>query len=101
MNENQIHFAIGLFTFLVTNILLLVFGGRFENDKVENSIIVTVFDNSFHIHHWMIGLLILIVLLIVEQFTYKMYGLSFLKGIAFGLIFHGIVYYSDYFKIIK
>ena len=99
MSPNQTNYILGFCGFIVANIFLYVFSGKFEGDKSENSIFINLFNQSFHFHHWMIGFLGLVICLIIEQATGRNLVLSFAKGISFGLIFHGLTFYTDYFNI--
>jgi len=99
MSPNQTNYIIALCGFVLVNILLFVFAGRFEGDKSGNSIFITLFNQSFHLHHWLIGLFSLVVCLIFEQYIGRNLLLSVAKGVSIGFIFHGLTFYLDYFKI--
>jgi hypothetical protein len=99
MSPNQTNYILAISGFIVANIFLYIFSGKFEGDKSESSIFVNLFNLSFHLHHWIIGLLGLIICLVVEQFIGRNLLLSFAKGLSVGLVFHGLTFYTDYFSI--
>jgi hypothetical protein len=84
--------------------LFLVFGGGYEGDKPEKSVFINLLGLKIHFHHWMLGLLLLIITLLIETYFFsnnKNLFVSFIKGSFFGMIFHGIAFYTDYFSILK
>ena len=99
MSLNQINYILAICSFALVNIFLLTFSGRFEGDKSQNSIFISVLGSTYHIHHWMIGLFCLIIILIAEQFFGRNPVISIVKGVSFGLMFHGLAFYTDYFSI--
>jgi hypothetical protein len=99
MTINQLNYTFAVLGLVVSNIILLIFAGRFESDRPDRSIFINLFGNNFHLHHWIIGLFGLIFALIFEQLTSRNFYLSSFKGVFFGMIFHGLVFYNDYFKI--
>ena len=99
MPTNQTNYILAFCGFILANIFLYVFSGKFEGDKSENSIFINLFNQSFHLHHWIIGFLGLIICLMTEQITGRNILLSFAKGVSFGFIFHGLTFYTDYLNI--
>jgi len=61
LNTNQIYYLTSLVGFVVSNVLLLIFSGKYESDKSQNSVILQFFNRGFHLHHWMVGLVLLFV----------------------------------------
>ena len=69
-----------------------VFSGRKEG-KIGNSILILETKKyDYHLHHWMIFLLILIILLAIE------YHNDFIYGLVIGIIVHGLTY-KDFYEI--
>lgn len=101
MTPNQLYYAISLFGFILSQIFCILFSGKYEGDKPEQSLILNLPSLSIHIHHWISGLAILVGVIILEQSIGRVSWLAFFKGVAIGLIFHGLAFYIDYFQIIK
>ena len=101
MSVNQINYISAVIGFFVVNVLFLVFSGKAEGDRAERSLYLSLAGSTLHIHHWMLGLVGLIICLIIEQYFGRNLLLSFVKGLAFGSIFHGLIFYVDYFNIRK
>lgn len=62
------------------------FAGKKEGDKKERSIIFYFGENSLHIHHWIIGAILLIILMVLNI---KLY---FILGVLTGSIIQGLTY---------
>jgi len=101
LTNNQINYISAILGFILINILFLIFAGGFEGDKSANSLFISLFGQNIHLHHWLVGFVSLIILLVLEQLIGKSLLLSFTKGLALGAIFHGLTFYSDYFKILN
>jgi hypothetical protein len=99
MSSNQFNYILAITGFVLANLFLLFFAGKYEGDKSENSIFINISSFSIHLHHWMIGLIGLILCLIIEQFIGRNHLVSIFKGLALGLIFHDLTFYLNYFKI--
>ena len=50
-----------------------------------------MYRHYIHIHHWIIGTVLLLGVIIMEQY-YSAKSFSVLKGIAIVLIIHGLMY---------
>jgi hypothetical protein len=104
MSSNQVYYLFSLLGFIISNSIFLFFGGNTKGDKPDKSLIFNILDFKFHLHHWIIGLFLLVFILIIESCFVspnKNLALAFFKGMAFGTLFHGIAFYTDYFNIFK
>ncbi len=104
MSVNQVYYAFALFGFILSNTLFLILGGGYEGDKGDKSIILDLLGLKIHFHHWMLGFVLLVITLFIETIfssDNKNLFVSFLKGTFFGMMFHGIAFYTDYFQIFK
>ena len=65
-----------------------------------NSIIINFMDNTYHIHHWIIFLILLLILLYILTIKISDYTncKALLVGICLGSILQGLTY-SDAFNI--
>jgi hypothetical protein len=98
---NQINYISAVFGFCLINLIFLTFSGNYEDDKADRSMYLNVVGLTIHIHHWMLGLMGLLICLCIEQYFGRNLVLSFLKGVFFGSIFDRLTYYVDYFDVIK
>jgi len=101
MNLNQINFFSAVIGFSLANIVFYLFSGRTEGENSSKSLLINIGSFTIHLHHWIIGLMLLFILLAIERYFGRNIFISLFKGVAFGAIFHGISYYNDYLKIIK
>lgn len=103
MSLNQIYYFWALAAFILSDSFFLAWGNT-EGDKSDNSVYINLVDFKLHIHHWMIGLVLLASTLTIENVFYtgqKNLVISFIKGLCLGMIFHGLTFYTDYFFIFK
>lgn len=101
MNTNQINYLAAIIGFTLANILFYYLSGKIEGGNQSRSIFISIGSFTFHFHHWMIGLIALIFILIIEQYFGRHLVISVIKSLAIGAVFHGLSFYNDYFKIIK
>ena len=81
-------------------IFILLFFGTSIVEKSEPKIIInigniirnsSIYLFNIHIHHWIIGTVLLLGIILMEQY-YSAKSFSVLKGIAIVLIIHGLMY---------
>lgn len=82
-------FISAILGFLIAKILC----GKYEGDKPERSLRFSIEKYYLHIHHWIYGVVILIILLIFKFYNPSVFG--FLMGI----IVQGL-FYKDRFVIL-
>ena len=91
--------------YIITGFLLgflfyiLIDRGEKQRPLIFNSIIISCMNTKYHIHHWIIFLLLLIILIpIIFIYSYNNI-FALLLGICLGSILQGLSY-NDAFKII-
>ncbi|MBU0757126.1 MAG: hypothetical protein KKF44_03605 [Nanoarchaeota archaeon] len=81
-----------------------VFAGQKTGEKgVIGALIVHYHKLKIHIHHWIIGLLLLVVYISIDLFFFDINPTPVdyaVMGFFIGVIFQGVFHYSDWKKII-
>jgi len=67
----------------------------FEDTKV-NSIFLIFKKWKFHLHHWILGIVILFIIGVVDS----LYLPKFFAGVLCGLIIHDIYDFDDWYKVV-
>jgi hypothetical protein len=77
---------------------LIIDNGENKKPKLFNSIIINILNSKYHIHHWIIFLLIFLILIpIILFYKYTNY-FALMLGICLGSILQGLTY-NDAFNI--
>ena len=79
----QLTFSLGFFCAVL---FFSVLSGKYEGDKIERSLRFSFGKNFIHIHHWILGFLVLMCLFVFNIKT------GFLYGMCLGTIFQGLCY---------
>ena len=77
---------------------ILIDRGEKQKPLIFHSIIVSIFNHKYHIHHWIIFTIIFLILVIIILFYEYNNLFALLLGICLGSILQGLTY-NDAFDI--
>ena len=78
-------------------ILCNIFCRLFVNNGKINSIFIDYGKWKVHLHHWIMGIIILVVIWVLDYF----YLPTFFAGFICGIIIQDIYDYNDWYKVIQ
>ncbi len=97
----MIYYVLGIF---VGYFFWKFFAGKKEGDKKERSIIFCIGEYSFHIHHWIFSLVLLVVFFVLDITSSLLFGIligSIIQGLSYKDRFLFFYKTRDYEKIYK